>query len=200
MRAGRLCNSRLNGGASRIRTCSIALLSPALRWGESRANPNRPLGNREIRTCSVAPPSPAHRRGESEPPNWATEKNAGDSARSAPNPRSPVRLREADRPKTQRNRGIFCDAPRCDLKVSATADWVAERVGFEPTVPFRVHALSRRVPSTARPEAPPPAPRSSAARAAPLGSGAGRHASRGDSATRNDLVGNHSAALVVSGD
>ncbi len=33
---------RLVGGASRIRTRSIALLSPALRWGESRANPNRP--------------------------------------------------------------------------------------------------------------------------------------------------------------
>src|SRR5215472_14161848 len=31
---------------------------------------------------------------------------------------------------------------------------VAERVGFEPTVPFRVHALSRRVPSAARPSLP----------------------------------------------
>ncbi len=64
-RSESLCTRRLNGGASRIRTCSIALLSPALRWGESRANPNRPLGNREIRTCSVALPNPAHRRGES---------------------------------------------------------------------------------------------------------------------------------------
>ena len=36
--------------------------------------------------------------------------------------------------KTPRNRGIFCDAPRCDLKVSATADWVAERVKFELSV------------------------------------------------------------------
>ena len=33
----------------------------------------------------------------------------------------------------------------------ARAAALAERVGFEPTVPFRVHALSRRVPSAARP-------------------------------------------------
>ncbi len=65
MRARSLCNSRLGGGASRIRTLSTLWRI----WSES------------------------------EPPNLATEKNAGDSARYVPNPRSPVRLREADRPK-----------------------------------------------------------------------------------------------------
>ena len=40
---------------------------------------------------------------------------------------------------------------------------LAERVGFEPTVPFPVHALSRRVPSATRPSlrAPDPARRRS---------------------------------------
>ena len=33
---------RLNGGESGIRTSSTDLLSPALHWGESTANPNRP--------------------------------------------------------------------------------------------------------------------------------------------------------------
>jgi glycosyltransferase involved in cell wall biosynthesis len=52
-------------GVSGIRNCSTDLLSPALRWSESKANPNR------------ATP---------------TEKNAGCRAFVAPNPPSPVRI------------------------------------------------------------------------------------------------------------
>src|SRR5262249_25118031 len=37
-------------------------------------------------------------------------------------------------------------SPRCPDHKSAT-----ERVGFEPTIPFRVYTLSRRAPSAARP-------------------------------------------------
>ena len=58
--------------------------------------------------------------------------------------------------------GAPCQNPRESARISlltprpgegnpGDADWLAERVGFEPTVPFRVHALSRRVPSAARP-------------------------------------------------
>ena len=37
------------------------------------------------------------------------------------------------------------------LAESGVTESLAERVGFEPTEPFRVHALSRRVPSATRP-------------------------------------------------
>jgi hypothetical protein len=32
-----------------------------------------------------------------------------------------------------------------------TSDYMAERVGFEPTLPFRVNTLSKRAPSATRP-------------------------------------------------
>ena len=54
-------------------------------------------------------------------------------------------------PRPRESAGVSGRVAGCGCEVSATADWLAERVGFEPTVPFRVHALSRRVPSTARP-------------------------------------------------
>ncbi len=86
VRAGNLRNGRLSGGASRIRTRSIALLSPALRWGESRANPNRP--------------------------NLPTEKNAGYGHWIAVVPPSPVRIREGLAAKTPRTRGDFSGCAR----------------------------------------------------------------------------------------
>ena len=36
------------------------------------------------------------------------------------------------------------------LKWTISHEKMAERVGFEPTVPFRVHTLSKRAPSTTR--------------------------------------------------
>ncbi len=55
------------------------------------------------------------------------------------------------RSRPDRNRGNRRGASRFLRETDGSEDWLAERVGFEPTVPFRVHALSRRVPSTARP-------------------------------------------------
>ena len=78
---------------------------------------------------------------ETEPPNLPTEKNAGCCAFGAPIPPSPVRVRESPTAKTPRNRGNFGDASRTYQEFSATADLVAERVGFEPTVPFGTHAF-----------------------------------------------------------
>ena len=148
----------VGGGASGIRTWSTALLSPALRWGKSRANPNRPtwqqrktwaaasfgLGTRSLRFGCAKPlaQNPAESRdfpgrlallpkslcvgrlgggasrirtlstpwrmeSESEPPNLATEKNAGYCAFEAPNPQSPVRIRLSPIAKTPRNRANF---------------------------------------------------------------------------------------------
>ncbi len=44
---------------------------------------------------------------ESEPPNMATEKNAGHGVFRAPNPQSPVRMRLDSTTNTPRNRGDF---------------------------------------------------------------------------------------------
>jgi hypothetical protein len=74
--AGSLCNCRLGGGASRIRTlstprriwseskspdfaveirtCSTDLLSPALHCGESKANPNRPTWQQRKTRAAVS--------------------------------------------------------------------------------------------------------------------------------------------------
>ncbi len=60
-------------------------------------------GESRIRTLST----PRRIWGESEPPNLPTEKNAGCCSFEAPNPRSPVRMREGPTAKTPRNRGNF---------------------------------------------------------------------------------------------
>ena len=60
-------------------------------------------GASRIRTLST----PWRMESESEPPNLATEKNAGYCAFEAPNPQSPVRMRESPTAKTPRNRGNF---------------------------------------------------------------------------------------------
>ncbi len=108
MRAGSLCNSRLGGGASRIRTCSIALLSPALHWGESTAKPDRPT--------------------------WQ-QRQTRDAVSFRAGTRS---LRfgytSARRPKPRGIAGMSRAVPGCGREVSATADWVAERVGVELSV------------------------------------------------------------------
>ena len=51
-------------------------------------------------------------------------------------------------PKTPRNRVFFRIALRCWRKVSASRDSMAERVGFEPTVPLQVHLISNQARST----------------------------------------------------
>ena len=49
---------------------------------------------------------------ESEPPNLATEKNAGCCALEAANLPSPVRMRDSPTAKTPRNRANFSDCSR----------------------------------------------------------------------------------------
>src|SRR5262245_60300864 len=63
-----------------------------------------------------------------------TRPAASDRPRNSP---SPVPIRLCPPPKTPRKRGSFRGrvAGR-GCRVSATADYMAERVGFEPTVPF----------------------------------------------------------------
>ncbi len=69
------------------------------------------LRQREIRTCSTALLEPRPLLGriesESEPPNLATEKNAGRGVFWAWNRQSPVRMRPSRTRKTPRNRGNF---------------------------------------------------------------------------------------------
>src|SRR5207253_5789554 len=43
---------------------------------------------------------------------------------------------------------------RCSNCLPTQLLWVAERVGFEPTLPFRVNTLSKRAPSATRPSLP----------------------------------------------
>jgi hypothetical protein len=54
---------------------------------------------------------------------------------------SPLGMREGARPRPRGIAGISQAVPECAREVSATADWLAERVGFEPTVPFGTHAF-----------------------------------------------------------
>jgi hypothetical protein len=72
--------------------------------------------------------------GESEPPKFAAETIARCWAIERQNAASLVRFEQACAPKT---RGIAVDVrlvSRPDRTVSTSADWVAERVGFEPSV------------------------------------------------------------------
>jgi hypothetical protein len=41
--------------------------------------------------------------------------------------------------------------PRKDVETKRSGKIVAEKMGFEPTIPFRVYSLSRGAPSTTRP-------------------------------------------------
>jgi hypothetical protein len=86
--------------------------------------------------------------GESEPANLPAEINTKCFAFDAPNPASPVRDREATVANTPRIRRVFSGMPEHARKVSATQDSVAERVGFEPTVPLPVRLISNQVRST----------------------------------------------------
>ncbi len=149
MRARSLCNSRLGGGESGIRTCSIALLSPALRWGESRANPNSPLGNREIRTCSIALPSPAHRRGESRAnpnrPTWQ-QRQTRDAVSFRAGTRS-LRFGYA-RARRPKPRGIagFSWPPRALTEKSLRRQTKWRREWDSNPRYLSVHTLSKRAP------------------------------------------------------
>ena len=86
--------------------------------------------------------------GESEPPNLPTEINTKCFAFDAPNPPSPVPLGQGPTANTPRIRRVFSGMPEHARKVSATQDSVAERVGFEPTVPLPVRLISNQVRST----------------------------------------------------
>jgi hypothetical protein len=93
--------------------------------GESRANPNRPP--------------------------WQ-QRQAGAAASSSPGARS---LRFgcvwAERPRPRGIAEISQPTPKRTREVSAPPDSMAEREGFEPSVPLQVHTLSKRAPSTTRP-------------------------------------------------
>ncbi len=111
VRAGSLCNSRLSGGASRIRTLS----------------------------------TPWRMESESEPPNLATEKNTGNGVFDARNPQSPVRMREAPRPKP---RGIagFSRPPRALTEKSLRRQTRWRREWDSNPRYLSVHTLSKRAP------------------------------------------------------
>ena len=84
--------------------------------------------------------------GETEPHELPTETNPGPRLVLGPEPRSLVGDRLGSTAKTRGIAGISQTVPECERGVSATADYLAERVGFEPTVPFTVHTLSKRAP------------------------------------------------------
>ncbi len=66
-----------------------------------------------LQYCSAEPrPSLGRIESETEPPNLATETNAGCGVFQARNPQSPVRIRERLAAKTPRNRGDFSGCAR----------------------------------------------------------------------------------------
>ena len=85
-------------------------------FGESGANPNRvtwrPRNSNSRYGSSESRPSLGRIKSESEPPNLPTEKNAGSCAFDAPNPPSPVRIREGRSAKTPRIRAVFSRCTR----------------------------------------------------------------------------------------
>ena len=95
-------------------------------FGESKANPNdvtsRPRNSNSPYGSAESHFSLGRIESESEPPNLATEKNARNSVHGAPNPRSPVRLHEADRPKPRGIAGFSRANPGSTREVSASAD------------------------------------------------------------------------------
>jgi hypothetical protein len=96
-------------------------------------------------TSPIHAPTP---KGESEPSSMATEKNAGRGFILAPNAPSPVRFRNPIFPKPRGIAGFSRSNSRCMREVSASADSMAERVGFEPTDPLRGHLISSQARST----------------------------------------------------
>ena len=72
----------------------------------------------------------------------------GQWLRLHPEPSVSGPLARTRSPKTPRNRVFFRVDRRCAVKVSTSADSMAERVGFEPTVPFQVHLISNQARST----------------------------------------------------
>ena len=66
----------------------------------------------------------------------------------SPEPSVSGSLPQSRSPKTPRNRVFFRVDWCCAVKVSAAADSMAERVGFEPTVPLQVHLISNQARST----------------------------------------------------
>jgi len=84
----------------------LALLPKSLCGGRLGGGASR------IRTLST----PRRIWSESEPPNLPTEKNVGCCAFEAPNPPSPVRMRESPTGRTPRNRANFPECSRVQTR------------------------------------------------------------------------------------
>ncbi len=119
---------QVRGGGCEIALRARILRSRGLLGGESR-----------IRTLST----PRRIWSESEPPNLPTEKNAGCCAFEAPNPPSPVRMRESPTAKTPRIRGNF----RLRLALSSRSLRIRGLNGGESGI----RTLSRRIGSETEP-------------------------------------------------
>ena len=79
--------------------------------------------------------------GESEPPNLGRESKGAGLPLLDPEPASPLGTSRTSLPEPCGIAAILAPSPGRRRVVSATADWLAERVGFEPTVGCPTHAF-----------------------------------------------------------
>jgi hypothetical protein len=105
--------------------------------------------NRAAPTCTGSGTAAGPRRREAPSP---AQKEAADPARDPP-PRGgnrATRIHAKVRYRCSLPGLAGFTSPRYPDPVTATAKQLAERQGFEPWVPLRIHTRSRRAPSTAR--------------------------------------------------
>ncbi len=134
------------------------------RQGPSEATESRPRSQRLPLRSTLPPPTsirrvaqtstgPAPSRASETPGNARSTKNKGGGSRRIRRPRGGNRAPRIH--AKVRYRCFLPDlagftSPRYPDPVTATTNKLAERQGFEPWVPLRIHTRSRRAPSTAR--------------------------------------------------
>ena len=104
--------------------------------------------NYPTRTCYTAAESGRLNTLRDVPSNSPAEKTGRNGRQTPRLDVSLGQLKHTENGKAPEPRGFFLRRVRLSAERSSPADWVAERVGFEPTVRVSVHLISSQARST----------------------------------------------------